>query len=72
MAEVMQPTPVPEPNLNGDAANDENTSPAVGTTENVTVFHDVSNFNVKHPLMNTWTLWFTRPPSSKVSKEIHS
>lgn len=31
-----------------------------------TVFHDADNFNVKHPLMNTWTLWFTKPPSGKV------
>ena len=31
-----------------------------------TVFHDPENFNVKHPLMNTWTLWFTKPPSGKV------
>lgn len=32
----------------------------------VTVFHDPDNFNVKHPLMNPWTLWFTKPPSGKV------
>jgi translation initiation factor 4E len=31
----------------------------------VTVFHDPSNFNVKHQLQNTWTLWFTKPPSGK-------
>lgn len=30
-----------------------------------TVFHDPENFNVKHPLMNVWTLWFTKPPSGK-------
>ncbi|KAF2671778.1 eukaryotic translation initiation factor 4E [Microthyrium microscopicum] len=29
-----------------------------------TVFHDSDNFNVKHPLMNTWTLWFTKPPTA--------
>jgi translation initiation factor 4E len=33
---------------------------------NITVFHDKDNFNVIHPLMNTWTLWFTKPPSGKV------
>jgi translation initiation factor 4E len=33
----------------------------------VTVFHDRDNFNVKHPLMHQWTLWFTKPPSGKVS-----
>jgi len=34
--------------------------------EPITVFHDKDNFNVKHPLMHTWTLWFTKPPSGKV------
>ncbi|KAL8823462.1 MAG: hypothetical protein Q9191_005834 [Dirinaria sp. TL-2023a] len=33
--------------------------------EPITVFHDKDNFNVKHPLMNEWTLWFTKPPSGK-------
>ncbi|EAS29346.3 eukaryotic translation initiation factor 4E-1 [Coccidioides immitis RS] len=33
--------------------------------EEITVFHDPNNFNVKHPLMNEWTLWFTKPPSGK-------
>ncbi|KAL8359923.1 hypothetical protein RB598_008324 [Gaeumannomyces tritici] len=31
----------------------------------ITVFHDQNNFNVKHPLMHNWTLWFTKPPSGK-------
>ncbi|KAI1843647.1 hypothetical protein JX265_007433 [Neoarthrinium moseri] len=31
----------------------------------VTVFHDKDNFNVKHPLQNKWTLWFTKPSSGK-------
>jgi translation initiation factor 4E len=35
-----------------------------------TVFHDADNFNVKHPLMHTWTLWFTKPPSGNVCAEI--
>lgn len=34
--------------------------------EAITVFHDHDNFNLKHPLMNEWTLWFTKPPSGKV------
>lgn len=38
----------------------------VNSSEPVTVFHDAENFNVKHPLANTWTLWFTKPPSGKV------
>jgi len=53
-------------------SNDENAPPnGVESTakdgENITVFHDPENFNVKHPLMNKWTLWFTKPPSGKVS-----
>lgn len=32
----------------------------------ITVFHDKDNFNVKHPLQNKWTLWFTKPSSGKV------
>lgn len=31
-----------------------------------TVFDDPENFNVKHPLMHEWSLWFTKPPSGKV------
>lgn len=26
-----------------------------------TVFHDRTNYTVKHPLQNTWTLWFDNP-----------
>ncbi|KAL0077808.1 translation initiation factor eIF 4e-like domain-containing protein [Phycomyces blakesleeanus] len=26
-----------------------------------TVFHDREHYNVKHPLQNTWTLWFDNP-----------
>jgi translation initiation factor 4E len=40
--------------------------PKVGTDEQITVFHDPENFNVKHPLMHDWTLWFTKPPTGKV------
>ena len=32
----------------------------------ITVFHDPVRFNVKHPLINKWTLWYTRPSSGKV------
>ncbi|KAK3694865.1 eukaryotic translation initiation factor 4E [Podospora appendiculata] len=31
----------------------------------ITVFHDKEHFNVKHPLSNRWTLWFTKPASGK-------
>ena len=47
------------PNGDGTDAKDSAKTP-------VTVFHDKDNFNVKHPLQNKWTLWFTKPPSGKV------
>ncbi|KIS65675.1 uncharacterized protein UMAG_06377 [Mycosarcoma maydis] len=39
-----------------------------------TVFQDANNFNVKHPLYNSWTLWFDNPSqkgmaSARGSKE---
>jgi len=51
-----------------DATNGSST--VVGNADDredkiVTVFEDASNFNVKHQLQNTWTLWFTKPPSGK-------
>ena len=53
---------------------DPNSTPEDGATngaaksgdDQITVFHDKDNFNVKHPLMHEWTLWFTKPPSGKV------
>lgn len=50
-------------NMNG--AGEEGKVP-YNDSDPVTVFHDPNNFNVKHPLMNAWTLWFTKPPSGKV------
>ncbi|TKY86863.1 hypothetical protein EX895_004151 [Sporisorium graminicola] len=57
--------------VNGDAAastSDEAAAAAdasSNTTGNAneyrTVFQDASNFNVKHPLYNSWTLWFDNP-----------
>jgi translation initiation factor 4E len=50
------------------ANRDENKKPTPsGEDEQITVFHDKDNFNVKHPLMHKWTLWFTKPPSGKAS-----
>ncbi|KAF2857322.1 eukaryotic translation initiation factor 4E [Piedraia hortae CBS 480.64] len=34
----------------------------------VTVFDDPANFNVKHQLQHTWTLWFTKPPQAGKSE----
>ncbi|KAL7269115.1 eukaryotic translation initiation factor 4E [Rhizina undulata] len=38
---------------------------AGGEQELLTVFHSQEHFTVKHPLMNKWTLWFTKPPTTK-------
>lgn len=53
----------------GDKADDTNNSDK--DEEQITVFHDKDNFNVKHPLMHKWTLWFTKPPSGKVCLIAH-
>jgi translation initiation factor 4E len=54
--------------ISPDGAIDENKKPNGDATgeEQITVFHDKDNFNVKHPLMHKWTLWFTKPSSGKV------
>jgi translation initiation factor 4E len=54
----------------GDKADDI-TKNSDNDEEQITVFHDKDNFNVKHPLMNKWTLWFTKPPSGKVCFQAH-
>ncbi|PSK50388.1 putative eukaryotic translation initiation factor 4E-3 [Elsinoe australis] len=69
MAEVasMPKSPVPLDTIpispDGDNAADSTNGTSSGET--VTVFHDPENFNVKHPLLHEWTLWFTKPPSGK-------
>jgi len=54
----------PSGETNGPSGKENGVSRDDG--EVVTVFHDPNNFNVKHPLANTWTLWFTKPPTGKV------
>jgi translation initiation factor 4E len=53
-----------------DSSSTNNNENGVSTADMdeklVTVFHDKDNFNVKHPLQNKWTLWFTKPSSGKV------
>ena len=58
-----------DPNMSSEGASASNGSAKSGD-EPVTVFHDPENFNVKHPLMHEWTLWFTKPPSGKVTQII--
>jgi len=48
----------------GSITNDENAS--LAADEIKTVFHDVNNFNVKHPLLNTWSLWVSRNVSVRM------
>jgi|SRR5579862_289924 translation initiation factor 4E len=70
MTEVLSPQPPTEAMEKLDLENDTpNNSTGVILTEPLTVFHDPKNFNVKHPLMNTWTLWFTKTPSATGPKE---
>jgi len=69
MTEVLSPPPPTEAmeKLSLDA---QSPSPqTLVSHEPLTVFHDPKNFTVKHPLMNTWTLWFTKTPSATGPKE---
>lgn len=50
-------------NERNDAASESNGNEESTTREQLTIFHSPENFTIKHPLMNKWTLWFTRPPS---------
>ena len=50
--------------ISPDGVNEPSGS-ATDSADPITVFHDKENFNVKHPLMNKWTLWFTKPASGK-------
>ncbi|KAF2877154.1 translation initiation factor eIF 4e-like domain-containing protein [Massariosphaeria phaeospora] len=65
----QQPVPldtIPISPTDESGSNEQSSSnPPAGDNDIKTVFHDAENFNVKHPLMNTWTLWFTKPPSGK-------
>jgi translation initiation factor 4E len=55
----------PEGSLTNGGSDSSN---APFNSEPITVFHDPENFTVKHPLMNKWTLWFTKPPTGKASR----
>jgi len=54
------------PNMSSEDVAQAGSGAAETGDEQITVFHDKDNFNVKHPLMCEWTLWFTKPPSGKV------
>lgn len=59
--------PISPDATNGESSSSENGGGGYDESNPITVFHDNANFNVKHPLMNKWTLWFTKPPTGKVS-----
>jgi len=70
MTEVLSSAP-PTEAMDKLSLDSQSTSPAatISSHEPLTVFHDPKNFNVKHPLMNTWTLWFTKTPTATGPKE---
>lgn len=65
MATQVDLTTIP---ISPDGDNGSATAAADSKAEDITVFHDKENFNVKHRLMHTWTLWFTKPASGKVTR----
>lgn len=70
MAEVAskpsEPVPLDTIPISPEGENKEEAATNGSSTGKVvTVFDDPSNFNVKHQLQHTWTLWFTKPPSGK-------
>lgn len=72
MAVVENPTANEQVDLTTIPVSPGGDKPEGGVTSSSddvkTVFHDKENFNVKHPLQNKWTLWFTKPPSGKVCR----
>lgn len=68
MAAAVENAPAPVTNENNAPVTEQKET----SNEAVTVFHDPENFNVKHPLMHEWTLWFTKPASGKVFLSFHS
>ncbi|KAI1490710.1 translation initiation factor eIF 4e-like domain-containing protein [Biscogniauxia mediterranea] len=65
MSEQVDLTTIPI-SPDGDKSSDK-PAPSELDDKFITVFHDKDNFNVKHPLQNNWTLWFTKPPSGQGS-----
>jgi translation initiation factor 4E len=63
MSEQVDLTTIP---ISPDGEKQPATDGALDSDKPITVFHDKENFNVKHPLANKWTLWFTKPASGKV------
>lgn len=76
-SEVAQEAPSDEHDNKDDNEDDEDvpasnpTFPGFGGDPNevITVLHDPMNFNHKHPLFDTWTLWFDNPGKKNNSKD---
>lgn len=68
MAEQVDLTTIPI-SPNGENKPEDSTNEN-GEEQVVTVFHNKDNFNVKHPLSNRWTLWFTKPATGKVCSSL--
>jgi len=52
---------IPISPIGGDHSTSEQPPREETQEPQLTVFHSPENFTVKHPLMNKWTLWFTKP-----------
>ena len=63
MSEQVDLTTIP---ISPEGGNQPDGPSAEDNDQTITVFHNKDNFNVKHPLSNRWTLWFTKPASGKV------
>lgn len=53
---------------NGASLEKKTTSPSEPQVSYITIFNDPINFNIKHPLQSSWTLWYdssSKKPNSK-------
>ncbi|KAF2436982.1 eukaryotic translation initiation factor 4E [Tothia fuscella] len=62
---AQQPVPLDTIPISPEGGISNGSEAPFTSNDPITVFHDADNFNVKHPLMNKWTLWFTKPPTGK-------
>jgi translation initiation factor 4E len=64
-AKSSEPVPLDTIPVSPNGPMTDATNGASNGDKVVTVFDDPANFNVKHQLQHTWTLWFTKPPNGK-------
>ena len=58
---VTQEKPTTDASIDNVTENTTSTAETDQEQPVTTVFHDRINYNVKHPLHNSWTLWFDNP-----------